>query len=91
MSRYPDTVQFNRLNRPIGIEWTARNLQVQGSIPAEIDGAFFRAVPDPAHAPRDPGDVALSGDGMVSRFRISNGAMDHDLRYVHTARFEAER
>ena len=53
MARYPDTVQFNRLNRPVGIEWTARNLDVQGTIPAEIDGAFFRAVPDPAHAPRE--------------------------------------
>jgi len=91
MSRYPDTVQFNRLNRPIGIEWSARNLEVQGTIPAEIDGAFFRAVPDPAHGPRDTNDIALSGDGMVSRFRISNGAVDHDIRYVHTARYEAER
>ena len=73
MSRYPDTVQFNRLNRPIGVEWTARNLEVQGEIPAEIRGAFFRAVPDPAHPPRDPMDIALSGDGMVSRFLIENG------------------
>ena len=89
MARYPDTVQFNRLNRPVGIEWTARNLEVQGTIPAEIDGAFFRAVPDPAHAPRDPQDIALSGDGMVSRFRIENGHIDHDIRFVRTPRFEA--
>ena len=91
MSRYPDTVQFDRLNRPIGIEWTQRNLEVQGSIPAEINGAFFRAVPDPAHPPRFADDIALSGDGMISRFLIDNGHVDHDIRYVRTARFEAER
>jgi carotenoid cleavage dioxygenase-like enzyme len=91
MGRYPDTVQFNRLNRPIGIEWSAQNLEVEGTIPAEIRGAFFRAVPDPAHPPRDPNDIALSGDGMVSRFLIENGSVDHDIRYVRTPRFEAER
>lgn len=92
MSRsYPDTVQFNRLNRPIGVEWSARNLVVEGQIPAEIHGAFFRAVPDPAHPPRYADDIALSGDGMVSRFTVENGAVDHDIRYVRTPRFEAER
>jgi carotenoid cleavage dioxygenase-like enzyme len=91
MSRYPDTVQFNRLNRPIGVEWTARNLEVEGRVPAEINGAFFRAVPDPAHPPRFEDDIALSGDGMVSRFLFDNGNVDHDIRYVRTARFEAER
>ncbi|MFM1885664.1 MAG: hypothetical protein RL026_821 [Pseudomonadota bacterium] len=88
---YPDTVQFNRLNRPIGVEWSARNLAVEGQIPAEIQGAFFRAVPDPAHPPRYADDIALSGDGMVSRFVIESGAVDHDIRYVRTPRFEAER
>ena len=55
MSRYPDTVQFDRLNRPIGIEWTQRNLEVQGSIPAEINGAFFRAVHVPSQTPGHAG------------------------------------
>ena len=46
MARYPDTVQFNRLNRPIGIEWTARNLEVEGQIPAEIQGGIAAQLAD---------------------------------------------
>ena len=91
MSRFPQTMHFTHLNRPIAIEWSARNLPVQGEIPAEIDGAFFRAVPDPAHAPLFDDDHALSGDGMVSRFLIHGGQIDHDIRYVRTPRYEAER
>jgi hypothetical protein len=45
MASYPNTVHFTGLNRPISIEWSAHNLAVEGTIPDEIDGAFFRAVP----------------------------------------------
>jgi len=91
MSSYPNTVHFTGLNRPISIEWSARDLPVEGTIPAEIDGAFFRAVPDPTHPPLFADDHALSADGMVSRFRVQDGHVDHDIRYVRTPRFEAER
>lgn len=91
MASYPDTVHFRRLNRPVSVEWSARDLPVEGRIPAEIDGAFFRAVPDPTHPPLFEDDHALSADGMVSRFRVQDGHVDHDIRYVRTPRFEAER
>lgn len=91
MAKYPDTAQFNHLNRPLRVEWTERNLEVEGVIPADIQGAFFRAVPDPAFPPLFDDDTTLSGDGMVSRFLFDNGAVDHDIRYVRTPRFEAER
>jgi carotenoid cleavage dioxygenase-like enzyme len=91
MSRFPETIEFSHLNRPIAVEWEARNLEVEGAIPAEIHGAFFRAVPDPAFAPIYPDDSSLSGDGMISRFYFENGAIDHSIRYLRTPRFEAER
>ncbi len=91
MPKFPNTVQFNALNRPVRLEVAIRNLDVEGTIPAEIEGAFFRAVPDPAHPPLFDDDIALSGDGMVSRFLIENGHVDYDIRYVHTARYVAER
>jgi carotenoid cleavage dioxygenase len=59
--------------------------------PPEIDGAFFRAVPDPAHAPMYEDDIALSGDGMISKFTIQAGKVDYAIRYVETARYLAER
>ena len=91
MPKFPDTVQFNALNRPVRLEVAVRDLTVEGEIPADIQGAFFRAVPDPAHAPLHDDDIALSGDGMVSRFLFEGGQVDYDIRYVHTARYAAER
>jgi carotenoid cleavage dioxygenase-like enzyme len=91
LRKFPDTVHFTHLNRPIRIEWSMGNMAVEGRIPEEIHGAFFRAVPDPAHPPLFDDDHVLSSDGMVSRFYIENGAIDHDIRYVRTPRYEAER
>ena len=91
MSRFPDTVQFNALNTPLRIEVSVRNLDVEGTIPPGIEGAFFRAVPDPAHVPLFDDEIALSGDGMVGRFLFEGGQVDWDIRYVRTARYEAER
>ena len=68
-----------------------RDLEVEGEIPAEIDGAFFRAVPDNAHAPMFEDDVALNADGMIARFNIEGGAVDFDIRYVETERYLAEK
>jgi len=91
MAAFPRTVHFTGLNVPVGIEASVRNLPVEGEIPPEIEGAFFRAVPDPAHAPMFEDDIALSGDGMIARFLIERGHVDYDIRYVRTARYEAER
>ena len=91
MSEFPRTVHFTGLNAPVRIEASVRDLPVEGTIPPEIEGAFFRAVPDPAHPPRFEDDIALSGDGMVSRFLFEGGQVDYDIRYVRTARYEAER
>jgi carotenoid cleavage dioxygenase-like enzyme len=91
MATFPNTMEFMRLNRPIGIEWAARNMTVEGTIPTEINGAFFRAVPDPAFAPKFPDDSILSADGMIGAFYFENGAVDHNLKYLRTPRYEAER
>ena len=48
-------------------------------------------MPDPAIPPLFADDSILSGDGMISRFRFENGAVDHEIRYLRTPRFEAER
>ena len=91
MAAFPRTVHFTGLNVPVGIEASVRNLPVEGTIPPEIEGAFFRAVPDPAHPPMFEDDIALSGDGMIARFLIEDGHVDYDIRYVRTARYQAER
>ncbi|RIV80076.1 carotenoid oxygenase [Aurantiacibacter xanthus] len=88
---YPDSFDFQGFNEPIGIEWSVANLPVEGTIPDEIKGSFFRAVPDPAHPPFVKEDTMLSGDGMIGRFRIDGNQVDFALRYVETDRYLAEK
>ncbi|MGC1268975.1 MAG: carotenoid oxygenase family protein [Croceibacterium sp.] len=91
MTAFPQSIHFIGTNTPRRVEMSVRNLTVEGDIPAEIEGAFFRAVPDNAHAPMFPDDIALNADGMIGRFNFENGAVDYDLRYVETERYLAEK
>lgn len=91
MSAFPQTIEFMFLNQPIGEEYSLKNLKVEGALPAELRGAHFRAVPDPAFPPKFDDDTALSGDGMISRTLFNDdGTVDFDIRYVETARHKAE-
>jgi carotenoid cleavage dioxygenase len=91
MNAFPQTIHFIGSNMPRRREISVRDLEVEGEIPAEVEGAFFRAVPDNAHAPMYEDDIALNHDGMVARFNFEKGAVDFDIRYVHTDRYLAER
>ncbi|NWG52602.1 MAG: carotenoid oxygenase family protein [Hydrogenophilaceae bacterium] len=91
MTGFPRTIEFMGLNEPLGVEASCENLKVEGRIPAEIEGAFFRAVPDPAFPPLFQDETALSADGMISRLLFRGGKVDFDIRYVHTARYLAEK
>ncbi len=89
--KYPDTVHYTGLNRPTHIEASAHDLYVEGEIPAEIDGAFFRALHDPAYVPTHEDDVVLSRDGVIGKIEFRNGRVNCGVRYVRTARFLAEQ
>jgi carotenoid cleavage dioxygenase len=91
LSKYPDTVHYRGLNTPVHIEASAHDLQVEGEIPAEIDGAFFRALHDPAYPPMYEDDVVLSRDGMISKIEIKDGRASTAVRYVQTERYLAEK
>ncbi len=91
MPKFPNTLPFVAMNRTLRTESSVRDLDVEGTIPPESAGAFFRAVPDPAHAPMFDDDITLSADGMVSRFLFEGGQVDHDIKYVNTHRYAAER
>ena len=63
MGDYPPTPYFIGLNAPVRTELTLDGLPVEGILPPEVRGAFFRAVPDPAFPPKFADDHTLSGDG----------------------------
>lgn len=89
---FPATPDYLGLNRPVGREVSIKGLKAaEGAIPADVCGAFFRAVPDPQFEPFFVPDTALSDDGMVSRVLFNaDGTVDYDIRYVRTPRWQAE-
>ncbi|MBD3728970.1 MAG: carotenoid oxygenase family protein [Sphingomonadales bacterium] len=91
MNAYPQTIHFIGTNTPRAEEVTPEVLAVEGTIPAEIDGAFFRAVPDNAFPPLFDDEIALSADGMIARFDISGGQASYAIKWVDTERHVLER
>jgi carotenoid cleavage dioxygenase len=71
-------------------EADVEDLVVDGRIPEDLNGAFYRVQPDPAHAPRLGDDIAFNGDGAVSMFRFHNGKVDLKHRWVRTDKFNLE-
>ncbi len=80
------------LNFPYGsihMECDARDLVVEGEIPAELNGSLYRVGPNPRFAPR--GDYHFfAGDGMVHAFHIKDGKCDYRNRWVRTAKWQLE-
>jgi carotenoid cleavage dioxygenase len=80
------------LNFPYGsiqMECNARDLIVEGTVPAELCGTLYRAGPNQRFAPR--GDYHLfAGDGMVHAFHIQGGKVDYVNRWVRTAKWNIE-
>ncbi|MCB2065276.1 MAG: carotenoid oxygenase family protein [Erythrobacter sp.] len=91
MGAFPQTIHFIGTNTPRQQEYATGALEVEGTIPAAIDGAFFRAVPDNAHAPMFEDDIALNHDGMIARFDISGGKASFAIQYVETERYRLEK
>lgn len=90
--RFPQTRTFTGFNAPSRIEFDLHDLEVvQGCIPGDLNGAFYRVQPDPAWPPRAGDDIPLNGDGLVTAFRFDRGRVSVRGRYVRTEKFVAER
>ncbi|PMD29492.1 carotenoid oxygenase [Hyaloscypha variabilis F] len=89
---YPDRPQFSGFMKPCRFEGELQNLEVTtGKIPLEIDGTFYRVMPDPQLPPFIEDDVWFNGDGNISAFRIRSGRCHFKQRYVRTEKFVRER
>ncbi|EKG10107.1 Carotenoid oxygenase [Macrophomina phaseolina MS6] len=86
---------FSGATRPFRADVELDDLEVEGKIPPELDGTFYRVMHDPYY-PRDyykngSKTIPFDGDGSISAFRIKNGNCAFKQRYVLTERFLAER
>jgi len=88
---FPKTRNFSGYFAPSRVEADIADLEViAGAIPAELDGIFHRAAPDPHFPPKGEDDIWFNGDGMVTAFRFRDGRVDLRQRWVQTDKFRME-
>jgi len=90
MAHFPDTPSYTGFNTPSRIECDIPNLVHEGTIPPELNGAFFRVQPDPQFPPRLEDDISFNGDGMITRFHIHDGQCDIRQRWAKTNKWKLE-
>jgi carotenoid cleavage dioxygenase-like enzyme len=74
---------------PIGMECDYAYLVVEGEMPADLDGSFYRVGPNPQFAPRGNYNP-LNGDGMVHAFHVRDGRVSYRNRWVRTQQWTLE-
>lgn len=90
-SKWDDALSVPWAAAPSRVEIEIADLQVQGKIPDEINGTFYRIMADPFYPPARENSIPIEGDGNVSAFRIKNGQVDMKTKYVDTERLKLER
>ena len=73
-------------------EHTLYDCEVEGKLPDDLDGGFYRVGPD-AQYPKPKGlenDIAFDGEGHVSLFRIQGGHVDYLSRWVKNERWKLQ-
>ena len=78
----PDEELRPSMRRPTTLyrlEADVRHCEVEGEIPSDLNGAFYRVGPDPQF-PLRPGNIPFDGEGHVSMFRIKNGRVHYKSR-----------
>jgi carotenoid cleavage dioxygenase-like enzyme len=89
---FPATPSFTGFFAPSGVEADVPHLPViQGAIPPELDGAFYRVAPDPQFPPLAGDDIWFNGDGMITMFRLKGGIASMKQRWARTEKFNLER
>lgn len=76
---------------PMRFEAQIDDCVVEGEIPADIHGTFYRSAADRRFPPLYANDTPYNADGAVDMFRIYQGNVDFRSRYVRTERYQAER
>ena len=71
------------------VEMDVRDCEVEGRIPADLSGAFYRVGPDPQY-PMMKGNIPFDGEGHVSMFRFQNGRVNYRSRFVRNERYLAQ-
>ena len=78
-------------NRPVHTEVTASALEVEGTIPDDLDGHFLRVGPNPFYVPDPQKYHIFDGDGMIHGVHLRDGRATYRNRFIDSAGLQAER
>lgn len=56
MAHFPDLPQFSGFMKPCRFEGEVQQLEIYGDLPKDINGTFYRVMPDPQLPPRVEND-----------------------------------
>jgi len=71
------------------VEMDINDCEVEGKIPMDLSGGFYRTGPD-AQYPLATGNIPFDGEGHVSLFRIKDGKVSFKSRFVRNERYVAQ-
>ena len=91
MPTFPKTRTFVGDFAPIRIEADVEDLEFEGKLPTDLNGAFYRVQPDPHFPPLLGDDQIFNGDGMISMFRFKNGRVNLKQRWCRTDKWKLEK
>ncbi len=76
---------------PLRFEADVHDCEIDGKIPADLEGSFYRSCADRRYPQRLPEDIPYNADGAIDLFRFRKGHVDFKTRYIRTPRYVAER
>lgn len=90
--QFPEIPLYQGWGKPLRVESTIEGLElIEGHVPPEIDGTWYRAGPDRQYPSMFRDDVFIDGEGMAHMFRFDGGFVSYRSRWVHSARFLAQQ
>ena len=88
---FPDHPYLTGHHAPNRFEADAPDLYVEGEIPRDLAGVFYRNGPEPLYPTRGDEYHWFDGDGMIYAFFIEDGRVSMRNRWVRTDKFELEK
>ena len=88
---YPDHPNLTGNYAPLRMECDIQDLIIEGEVPKDLFGSYYRNGPDPQFPPMGGQYHWFAGDGMIHAFNFENGKISYKNRWVQTSKWKQER
>ena len=88
---YPSHPNLEGNYAPLRMECDIQDLIIEGEVPKDLFGSYYRNGPDPQFPPMGGQYHWFAGDGMIHAFHFENGKISYRNRWVQTSKWKQER